>query len=81
MTVVGFLHGTCVYGRRVECLCRHFAQHLPHNAKVLDVGSGDGMLALRIAEERPDLTISGIDVAPTVAPSSQMWRLAAAVRG
>ena len=35
---------------------------IPFNSKVLDVGCGDGRLARLIADKRPDISISGIDV-------------------
>jgi ubiquinone/menaquinone biosynthesis C-methylase UbiE len=35
---------------------------LPHNASVLDVGCGDGLIAQQIMEKRGDLTVKGIDV-------------------
>jgi ubiquinone/menaquinone biosynthesis C-methylase UbiE len=34
---------------------------LPENAKVLDVGSGDGSVARAILELRPDLEVRGLD--------------------
>lgn len=38
------------------------ALSLPHGARVADVGSGSGAVALAIALERPDLKVTGIDV-------------------
>lgn len=35
---------------------------IPSGSTVLDVGSGDGLLASQIIEARPDLQITGIDV-------------------
>ena len=37
---------------------------LPAGARVLDVGTGPGILPLLVAGERPDLQIDAIDVAP-----------------
>ncbi|HYC53278.1 MAG TPA: class I SAM-dependent methyltransferase, partial [Gemmatimonadaceae bacterium] len=34
----------------------------PRDAQVLDVGSGDGLLAKRVMELRPDVRIRGVDV-------------------
>jgi SAM-dependent methyltransferase len=61
--LIGELHGRFVYGRRVQVLSRHFAEMIPTDASVLDVGCGDGLIAKLILERRPDLAISGIDVA------------------
>lgn len=55
-------HERLVYGRRVEVLARHLSELLPRDAAVLDVGSGDGLLARRVMDARPDLRITGIDV-------------------
>lgn len=35
---------------------------LPHGARVADVGTGSGAVALALADERPDLALTGIDV-------------------
>src|SRR6185436_12619103 len=56
------LHNEYVFQRRVRVLTRELAELLPRNAKVLDVGCGDGLIALRIQELRPDVSISGIDI-------------------
>jgi SAM-dependent methyltransferase len=62
MKAVDTIHNQYVHGRRVNQLCRHFAQLIPQNAKVLDVGCGDGLLASLIQQMRPDLELCGIDV-------------------
>jgi SAM-dependent methyltransferase len=51
-----------VFTRRIEVLATHFADLLPRDAVVLDVGAGDGLLAKRLMERRPDLRIQGVDV-------------------
>ena len=62
--MLGTVHERLVYGRRIGVLTRHVAELMPRNATVLDVGSGDGLLARRVMEARPDLTIRGVDVLP-----------------
>ena len=48
-------------------ICRHFAdsltvaKHIPHGAKILDVGSGGGMPTLPLAIARPDVKITALD--------------------
>jgi SAM-dependent methyltransferase len=62
VNVVDLYHDKFVFGRRVSVLSRHFAEVLPQNATVLDVGSGDGQLAVAIMRQRPDVRIEGVDV-------------------
>ena len=51
-----------VHLHRVDVLARHLADLLPRGGSVLDVGAGDGRLANRVAQLRPDLRLSGVDV-------------------
>jgi SAM-dependent methyltransferase len=51
-----------VLGRRVRVLGDHLAAVVPAGARVLDVGSGDGSIAARLAELRADVSVVGIDV-------------------
>jgi SAM-dependent methyltransferase len=60
--MIGAAHDKLVYGRRIRVLAHHVAKLLPPDARVLDVGSGDGLLARRIMDLRPDLRIEGVDV-------------------
>jgi SAM-dependent methyltransferase len=62
VTLVGRLHGSLVFPRRVAVLGRVLAPLLPEGARVLDLGCGDGLLARAIQAERPDVTIRGADV-------------------
>ena len=56
------VHGGLVHTRRVERLASLIADRLPRNASVLDVGTGDGLLAARIQALRTDIAISGVDI-------------------
>lgn len=62
MTLADSIHGRFVHPRRINVLAEHASQLIPSGARVLDVGSGDGLLAAAIGERRPDLRIAGIDV-------------------
>jgi len=60
--LVGRVHGRTIGQRRIERIAAQLAPLFPPKARVLDVGCGDGLLAARILEARPDLQIVGIDV-------------------
>lgn len=62
MSTAGRLHGRYVHDRRIRVLTDRIASLIPPNARVLDVGSGDGLLAAGIRRRRPDTMIRGIDV-------------------
>ena len=56
------VHDRYVQKRRADVLRDHLAELIPRDASALDVGCGDGLLAYRLMEKRPDLKIRGIDV-------------------
>jgi SAM-dependent methyltransferase len=60
--LLDLVHGRLVYGRRINRLATLLAECIPRGARVLDVGAGDGELAARLLEVRPDIAISGVDV-------------------
>ena len=60
--LVGRVHGRTIGQRRIQRIAAQLAPLLLPKARVLDVGCGDGLLAARILEARPDLEIVGIDV-------------------
>jgi SAM-dependent methyltransferase len=68
--VAGGIHSRLVLNRRVSVLAGHLAEFLPANARVLDIGCGDGMIDRLMLAERPDATIEGIDV--LVQPETQI---------
>ncbi len=65
---------TWYYNRRVWVLSRALAKAIPGRGRVLDLGCGDGQLALALMKLRPDLKIEGVDVVPrprTLIPVTQ----------
>lgn len=61
--VLDTVHGGLVHRRRVDVLSRHLAELMPARATVLDVGCGDGLISALVGERRPDLSVSGMDIA------------------
>jgi SAM-dependent methyltransferase len=62
MSLVERFHGGFVHTRRVRVLSHHLEELFPQNAQVLDVGCGDGLLAHRLMQGRPDVDVQGLDV-------------------
>ena len=62
MNLAETVHGGYVHHRRVRVLRDHLAELIPQDARVLDVGCGDGLLASLLRQKRPDIDIRGIDV-------------------
>ncbi|MGI9051790.1 MAG: class I SAM-dependent methyltransferase [Ilumatobacteraceae bacterium] len=59
------LHASLVHHRRVANLGRVLAAAIPRDVRtLLDVGSGDGLLARSVTTHRPDLAITGVDIVP-----------------
>jgi SAM-dependent methyltransferase len=56
------VHERFVHARRVRVLRNHLLSLLPSEGSVLDLGCGDGLLSYLIAERRPDLVFTGLDV-------------------
>jgi ubiquinone/menaquinone biosynthesis C-methylase UbiE len=48
---------------------------LPHGARVLDVGTGPGVLLAELARSRPDVELVGVDLSPDMAALAA-WHLA-----
>ncbi len=60
--LIGRLHRRGVHSRRVRVLAEHLAALIPPGTSILDVGCGDGLLASRLLDAVPGVSISGIDV-------------------
>jgi SAM-dependent methyltransferase len=62
MALLERIHGGYVHNRRIRVLSDHLAELIPPRAQVLDVGSGDGLLAHTIRQRRTEVEMKGIDV-------------------
>ena len=58
------------HNRRVRVLSEHIAGAIPTAGRVLDLGAGDGQMAMALMRRRPDLAVEGVDVVPR--PSTQI---------
>jgi SAM-dependent methyltransferase len=56
------VHNRVVFNRRVRVLSRQLAKVIPSGGSVLDLGCGDGSIALALMRARGDLAIEGVDV-------------------
>jgi SAM-dependent methyltransferase len=62
-TTLNRVHDSVIFNRRVGVLADALAQSIPAGeASVLDLGCGDGQVAVGVMRLRPDLSISGVDV-------------------
>jgi ubiquinone/menaquinone biosynthesis C-methylase UbiE len=57
------LHTKLVSGRRTQSLAALLAGKLGPGSRVIDVGCGDGTIAMLITDQRPDVRIQGLEVA------------------
>lgn len=61
--VLNSVHGRLIFQRRVEALADALAAAIPPGpGRVLDLGCGDGQVAVAVMRRRPELTIEGVDV-------------------
>lgn len=56
------VHDKVIFGRRVHVLAQALAEAIPTGGRVLDLGCGDGQVALGLMALRPDLAVEGVDV-------------------
>ena len=61
LTVLGSVHRAVVFSRRVDVLSRELAALLPPG-RMVDVGSGSGLISAAIVHRRPDVAPEGFDV-------------------
>jgi SAM-dependent methyltransferase len=62
MSLIECFHGGYIHTLRGRVLSDHLAEIIPPNARVLDVGCGDGLLDHLIMQKRPDIDLHGNDV-------------------
>jgi len=62
MNIIEKTHKKYIYGRRINILAKSLSVLLLEKEQVLDVGSGDGLLAKRIMQDRGDVQIHGLDI-------------------
>lgn len=61
--VLNAVHGALIFGRRVAAIADALAETIPDGpGRVLDLGCGDGQVAVALMERRPDLRVEGVDV-------------------
>ena len=60
--VLGDVHEKVVFNRRVAVLAEALGALVPANSSMLDVGTGDGQIALSIAREQVGVSVEGIDI-------------------
>lgn len=53
----------------------NFAEQIPQNARVLDIATGSGKVPLMLRHIRPDLELTGIDLADPLPPAPRSVRL------
>jgi len=51
-----------VTSRRARVLLKHLLELIPPDARILDVGCGDGLIDGMVIAARPDASIQGIDI-------------------
>lgn len=56
------VHDAAIFRRRVAVLSKHLADIIPNGGSVLDLGCGDGSIAVCVMRLRPDLSCEGVDV-------------------
>jgi SAM-dependent methyltransferase len=62
--LIGNLHGRFVHRRRISILAQSLAVYLRPGCSLLDVGCGDGQLAMLLDQSVPGMKVQGVEVLP-----------------
>lgn len=57
-------HHAIVFGRRTRVIAEALAPLIPRSASVLDIGCGDGTIALQLTAQRRDIAVEGVEFVP-----------------
>lgn len=61
-SLLGKVHERLIFNRRVSVLVQRIGALIPPKASVLDVGTGDGQIALMIGNQQTGTSVRGIDI-------------------
>lgn len=61
-SLMGKVHGAAVFDRRVRVLAEKLGSLVPAHSRMVDVGTGDGQIALQIAQNASEVNVEGIDI-------------------
>jgi SAM-dependent methyltransferase len=62
VNVLDRVHERVIVGRRARVLAGLVSERLPERGSVLDIGAGDGSIAVLVSAARPGLELAGVDV-------------------
>lgn len=62
MNLLEKVHGSYIHNRRARILSRQLSQLLPDRGRILDIGCGDGLLGSLLQQEKPNTSITGVEV-------------------
>lgn len=62
MKIFDRFHDGYVHRRRTDVLAARVAALIPADASALDVGTGDGLIARKILDRRPDVSLRALEV-------------------
>ena len=61
-SLIGKVHDVAVFDRRVRVLADRLGKLVPPQSRMVDVGTGDGQIAMQIARGASEVEVEGIDI-------------------